>query len=83
MMEYKPFNASIKIMKTIGEAIQKLRLDKELTQEELAIKADVSYTSLVKIERDQVKNPTIKTLKKLADALEVSVDEILNLINEK
>lgn len=67
-------------MKTIGEAIQKLRLDKELTQEELAIKADVSYTSLVKIERDQVKNPTIKTLKKLADALEVSVDEILSLL---
>lgn len=70
-------------MKTIGEAIQKLRLDKELTQEELAIKADVSYTSLVKIERDQVKNPTIKTLKKLADALEVSVDDVLDLLGNR
>lgn len=66
-------------MKTIGEVVQKLRQDKGLTQEELAVKAKVSYTSLVKIERGQVENPTIKTLKKLADALEVSVDDILSM----
>lgn len=67
-------------MKTIGEVVQKLRQDKGLTQEELAVKSGVSYTSLVKIERGQVENPTIKTLKKLADALEVSVDDILSMI---
>jgi transcriptional regulator with XRE-family HTH domain len=69
-------------MEHIGEAVNKLRNEQELTQEELAIKAGISYTSLVKIERGQVKNPTIKTLSKIAEALGVSVDEILSKIKK-
>lgn len=48
----------------IGEKIQKIRNDKKLTQEELAKRADISYTTLIKIEQGKVENPTIKTLKK-------------------
>lgn len=64
----------MKSQKAIGEKIQKIRQEKKLTQEELAEKADVPYPTLIKIESNQVKNPTIKTVKKLAKALEVSID---------
>lgn len=64
-------------MKTIGSKIKKLRQVKGMTQEELARKADIPYATLLKIENDNVQNPTINTLQKLAQALEVSVDELL------
>jgi len=70
-------------MNTIGSKIKKLRLEKDLTQEELARKADIPYATLLKIENDTVKNPTINTLQKLAQALEVSVDFLINLNNKK
>ena len=66
-------------MNTIGSKIKKLRLEKDMTQEELARKANIPYATLLKIENDTVKNPTINTLQKLAQALEVSVDFLINL----
>jgi transcriptional regulator with XRE-family HTH domain len=63
----------------IGNIIQKLRKDTGLTQEELAIKSGVPYTTLIKIEGSQVKNPTIKTIKKIADALSVTTDDLIKL----
>ncbi len=66
-------------MNTIGSKIKKLRLEKDMTQEELARKADIPYATLLKIENDTVKNPTINTLQKLAQALGVSVDFLINL----
>ncbi len=68
---------------TIGGKIQKLRKEMGLTQEELAKKADLSYTTLIKIESDQVKNPTIKTIRKIAEALEVSLDNLVNKTNNE
>ncbi len=68
-------------MQHIGNLIQDLRKRKGLTQEELALKSGVSYTSLIKIERGSVQNPTVKTIKKLADSLEISVDILLGKIN--
>lgn len=70
-------------MNTIGSKIKKLRLEKDMTQEELAVKAGIPYATLIKIENDSVKNPTINTLQKLAQALEVSVDELLIKISNK
>lgn len=67
----------------IGENIQRLRLEKGMTQEDLAIKSGVSYTTLIKIERGSVQNPTVLTIKKIANALEVTVDIILGNINTK
>jgi transcriptional regulator with XRE-family HTH domain len=68
---------------TIGGKIQKLRKEMGLTQEELAKKANLSYTTLIKIESDQVKNPTIKTIRKIAEALEVSLDNLVNKTNNE
>lgn len=65
----------------IGEIIQELRKKKDITQEELAQKSGVSYTTLIKIERGSVQNPTVKTIKRIADALDASVDLLLGKIN--
>lgn len=61
----------------IGEKIKKIRNDQNLTQEELAQKAEISYITLVKIEQGKVENPTMKTLQKIAKALAVSLDELV------
>ena len=65
----------------IGEIIQELRKKKDMTQEELAQKSGVSYTTLIKIERGSVQNPTVKTIKRIAVALDASVDLLLGKIN--
>jgi transcriptional regulator with XRE-family HTH domain len=70
--------ASQKNEPTIGQKIRKLRLAKEMTQEALARKSDIPYTTLVKIESDAVKNPSIETVSKLAAGLEITVDELIN-----
>lgn len=62
---------------TLAQKIKKQRLKMELTQEELAQRASIPYVTLVKIERESVKNPTIDTIKKIAKALEISLDELI------
>ena len=61
----------------LAQNIKKLRKKHKLSQEELAKKADITYSTLIKIESGANKNPTIKTLKKIADALEVSIDKLV------
>ncbi len=65
----------------IGKAIQVVRLATGLTQEELARKADVPYTTLAKIESGMVVNPRMKTLQKIADALKVTIDYLIKQTN--
>jgi len=61
----------------IGKQIQKYRKEKGLTQDELARKADLPYTTLAKIESGMVKNPTIMTLVKIAKILKVKIDDLI------
>lgn len=65
----------------IGKQVQKIRKEKGLTQDELARKADMPYTTLAKIESGMVKNPTIMTLIKLAKVLGVKVDDFIGKID--
>ncbi len=58
--------------------LAKLRKKKGLTQEGLARKADISYHTLIKLESDSIKNPKIETVIKLAKALDVGLDELIN-----
>ena len=67
----------------LSKNIKKLRKKKKLSQDKLAKLADVTLTTLVKIESGVNDNPTIKTLKKIADALEVTVDDLLENDTEK
>jgi len=62
---------------TIGKTIRKYRQDKEMSQEALARAADLSLPTIVKIESGETPNPSIDTVKKVAVALGVSVDNLI------
>ena len=62
--------------KHIAENIARLRLDRQLTQEELARKAGLSRIALGKIERGIV-IPRARTLAALRKALQVSLDDLV------
>lgn len=55
-----------------------MRLAKDMTQEALARKSDIPYTTLVKIESDAVKNPSIETVSRIAAGLEITIDDLIN-----
>ncbi len=57
--------------------LAKLRKQKELTQEGLARKADISYHTLIKLESGGIGNPKIETVIKLSDALCCTIDELV------
>ena len=54
-----------------------MREAKGLSQEKLARLADVANNTIIKIEAGKNQNPTLDTLRKVAKALEVSVDELI------
>jgi transcriptional regulator with XRE-family HTH domain len=64
-------------MSTIGENIKKLRIKESLSQDDLARKADIKYSTLAKIEGDFVKKPGVQMIAKIAEALNVSIEELL------
>lgn len=61
----------------LSENIKKLRKKKGLSQDKLAKLADVTHTTLVKLESGANDNPTIKTPMKIAKALDVSIDKLI------
>ena len=67
-----------KQVENLGEKIQRLRKDKGLSQDELARKADIPYTTLTKIEICVIKKPSVFAVAKIADALDISLDKLLN-----
>lgn len=62
---------------TIGKIIRRFRQDKGISQEALARAADLSLPTVVKIESGETPNPSIDTMKKLAEAFKVGVDDLL------
>jgi len=62
---------------SIGENIRKYRRKRNLTQKQLGELFELSNTYLSDIENNRT-NPSIKTLKKVAKALEVSYIELLD-----
>lgn len=63
--------------KTIGSKIKAWRAKKDMTQDELAKKADIPYPTLAKIESGAVQNPSIETVVKIAAGLEISLDDLI------
>lgn len=61
----------------LSENIKKYRNRLGLTQEALARKANISYNTIIKLESKGIVDPRMETLKKLADALGVSIDELV------
>ena len=63
--------------KTISENIKRLRAKLGLTQDDLAKKADIKYTTLMKVESGTVNKPSVQTMAKIAKALDVSIENLI------
>jgi len=61
----------------LSSNIKKLRKKQHLSQEQLAKKADITYSTLIKIESGNNANPTLDTLTKLANVFKVKIDELV------
>ena len=60
----------------LARNLKKLREKKGLSQDRLAKLADVANNTIIKIEQGESINPTLATLKKIAKALGVGLDEL-------
>jgi transcriptional regulator with XRE-family HTH domain len=61
----------------IGENIKRIRKEKGISQDRLSKRADLALNTIVNIELGESPNPTIETLQKIANALEVSIEKLL------
>jgi transcriptional regulator with XRE-family HTH domain len=61
-------------LKKIGSRLQELRLQKNLTQKELAFIVDIEISQITRIERGII-NTSILNLMKISDALEISMSD--------
>jgi len=71
-----------KFQAAIAKTIKKIRLDMNVSQEELAFRAELDRTYVSGVER-QKRNPTIKSLSRIIIALNISEQEfLLQVIDE-
>ena len=68
--------------KTLGEMISSLRKEKNMTQNDLAEKMNVTDKAVSKWERN-LSCPDVNSIPKLAEILGVSVEELLNAQTEQ
>jgi|GEM_PF-3200333 len=61
---------------TLGQAIRAIRLEAGLTQKEVAETAGIDQSYLSMIESDQRQNPGTRIIARLAQTLQVSIDEL-------
>lgn len=64
-----------------SDTLRELRVQKGLTQEKLAEKADVNVKYYGRIERGQ-SFPTLPVVKKIIDALEIKLSEFMLLVEQ-
>jgi len=62
---------------TIGRNIKKYRNKLGISQDILSKKSNLAFHTIAKIEAGATPNPTIETVKKIADALGVSLDDLM------
>jgi FMN phosphatase YigB (HAD superfamily)/DNA-binding XRE family transcriptional regulator len=63
--------------KGLGQRLQEARQAAGLTQQQLCQKANLSFSTLTKIERGAIKSPSIFTIQSIAGALGTSLDELV------
>lgn len=64
------------ILKKFGDRVREIRIEKGLSQEQLAYNANVHRTYIGMIERAE-KNITLINIEKIAKALEVEITDLL------
>jgi len=62
---------------TIGKNLKKIRQEKGISQDRLSKIADLSLNTVVTVESGLNPNTTIETLTKIAQALDVKVDDLI------
>ena len=63
--------------KTLASNIKKYRQKAGLSQDQLARKAGIPYSTFLKIESGYTTNPSIQAVQSIAEALGVSIDELV------
>jgi len=66
-----------KTISTIAKNIKRHRKEKGLSQDKLSRLADVSHATIIKIESGGIQSPTIDTVQKIAKALGVGVENLI------
>lgn len=66
------------VLRKFGEHLRQYRIDRHLTQEELAAKAGFSRSYYTEIETGK-RNISLLNLKRLADCLEISLSELVEI----
>lgn len=69
-------------MEHVGEAVRFYRKRAGITQEELARRAEIAPTSIVRLETGEVRQPRYGTLMKLAEALQMNPAEFIWLVSD-
>lgn len=64
-----------KVNERLGKRIRKARKEKKISQEELAGRVGLHYTTISRIERG-ISNPPVQTINKIAKALKISLSEL-------
>jgi len=62
---------------SIASNLKRIRAEKGYSLEKVARLADLSLSTVVKVEDGTNQNPTIDTLSKIAKALEIRVDDLI------
>ncbi len=65
------------ILVRFGERIRELRIERDLSQEKFALLAGLDRTYLSSLEKGK-RNVSLKNIKKIADAFDLSISELLN-----
>ena len=63
----------------LAKRVKECRKQKGWTQQKLAEKTGLSFNTITKIEQGIGDSPTLKTLLKLSEALEVGLDELVGI----
>ncbi|KIX20729.1 transcriptional regulator [Flavobacterium sp. 316] len=67
-----------KLQLAIGKRVKTLREDRNIPQQDLAAKCNIEKSNFSRLEAGGT-NPTIYTLKKIAENLDISLSELVNL----
>jgi transcriptional regulator with XRE-family HTH domain len=65
------------VIRKFGAHLRAIRVAKDMTLESLAFEAEIEVSQVYRIERGKV-NPTLSTLNILANALNISLMELMN-----
>ena len=66
-----------KFLIALGKRVRKIRLEKNLSMDDLAYECDLEKSQIYRIENGKI-SPQVKTVKIIADGLKVSLSELFD-----